>query len=76
MPLGEFRASAQHIVHPGANGIEFIPYPEGLRLPNPGTVVFAGYGNTLANAEDDPRTARLRRTVDGLFVKVSYLFRL
>ncbi len=45
--------------------------------PTPGTVVFAGYGNTLANVEDDPRAAsRLTRTVDGFFLKVSYLFRL
>jgi hypothetical protein len=44
--------------------------------PTPGTVVFAGYGNTLANLEDDPRAPRLRRTVDGFFLKVSYLFRL
>jgi hypothetical protein len=44
--------------------------------PTPGTVLFAGYGNTLANAEEDPRTARLRRTVDGFFLKLSYLFRL
>jgi len=44
--------------------------------PTPGTVLFAGYGNTLANAEEDSRTARLRRTVDGFFLKLSYLFRL
>ena len=45
--------------------------------PTPGTVLFAGYGNTLANPDDlDPRTARLRRTVDGFFLKLSYLFRL
>jgi len=44
--------------------------------PTPGTVVFAGYGNTLANLNEDPRTARLRRTVDGFFLKISYLFRL
>jgi len=44
--------------------------------PTPGTVFFAGYGNTLAN-QDDPRAAvRLRRASDGFFVKVSYLFRL
>ena len=42
--------------------------------PNPGTVFFAGYGSTLV--EPDPlRFAQLRRTVDGLFFKVSYLFR-
>ena len=46
--------------------------------PNPGTVIFAGYGSTL----EDLTGARLfelrdlTRRQDGLFVKVSYLFRL
>jgi hypothetical protein len=44
--------------------------------PTPGTVFFAGYGNTLANLDEDARTARLQRTVDGFFLKFSYLFRL
>ena len=44
--------------------------------PTPGTVLFAGYGNSLANVNDDPRSNRLQRTVDGFFLKVSYLFRL
>jgi hypothetical protein len=44
--------------------------------PTPGTVLFAGYGNTLANVDEDPRTARLKRTMDGFFLKLSYLFRL
>jgi hypothetical protein len=44
--------------------------------PTPGTVLFAGYGNTLANLDEDPRPARLRRTQDGFFLKLSYLFRL
>ena len=44
--------------------------------PTPGTVLFAGYGNTLADLDDDTRTARLRRTTDGFFLKLSYLFRL
>jgi hypothetical protein len=44
--------------------------------PTPGTVLFAGYGNTLANVDEDPRHARLRRTQDGFFLKLSYLFRL
>ncbi|MBV9880491.1 MAG: hypothetical protein JO180_08340, partial [Gemmatirosa sp.] len=42
--------------------------------PNPGTVFFAGYGNTLA----EPRALAfdgLRRTTDGFFLKASYLFR-
>lgn len=43
--------------------------------PTPGTVFFAGYGSTM----QEPRTFRfgsLDRTVDGFFVKWSYLFRL
>ena len=44
--------------------------------PTPGTVLFAGYGNTLASAEEDPRGARLRRAADGFFLKLSYLFRM
>jgi hypothetical protein len=42
--------------------------------PSPGTVVFVGYGNSLT--ESDPLAfQRLRRTTDGFFVKLSYLFR-
>lgn len=44
--------------------------------PTPGTVLFAGYGNTLENVDNDRRTSSLRRTTDGFFLKVSYLFRL
>jgi hypothetical protein len=44
--------------------------------PTPGTVVFAGYGNTLADRDEDFRTRRLARTTDGFFLKFSYLFRL
>jgi hypothetical protein len=43
--------------------------------PNPGTVVFAGYGSTHAEPEGR-RYGGLRRAADGFFVKVSYLFRL
>jgi hypothetical protein len=43
--------------------------------PTPGTVLFAGYGNALTNA-DAPRERVVHRTRDGLFVKLSYLFRL
>jgi hypothetical protein len=43
--------------------------------PNPGTVIFAGYGNTL-NAPDFFDPGNLNRASDGFFVKVSYLFRL
>ena len=43
--------------------------------PVPGTLVYLGYGSTL----DEPREFRfqdLRRTRDGIFAKISYLFRL
>ena len=43
--------------------------------PNPGTVLFAGYGASLSETEAfDFRS--LRRTNDGFFVKLSYLFRM
>ncbi len=46
--------------------------------PTPGTVLFAGYGNTLRDPVDpgDPLTTGLRRAEDGFFLKVSYLFRM
>jgi hypothetical protein len=43
--------------------------------PNPGTVLFAGYGSTL----DDPSQlgqSSLERSEDGFFLKLSYLFRM
>ena len=43
--------------------------------PSPGTVVFAGYGSTM-NEPEALRFGNLRRTVDGFFVKLSYLYRL
>jgi hypothetical protein len=43
--------------------------------PTPGTVLFAGYGNTLA-AQDARFDRRLRRARDGFFLKYSYLIRL
>jgi hypothetical protein len=43
--------------------------------PTPGTVLFAGYGNTLA-ADDIIFRQNLRRTHDGFFLKYSYLIRL
>ena len=43
--------------------------------PTPGTVLFAGYGNSLTNS-DPLRGAQIRRTRDGLFLKLSYLFRM
>ena len=46
--------------------------------PNPGTVLFAGYGSTLRDPvdEEDPRRTGLRRADDGFFFKMSYLFRM
>jgi hypothetical protein len=43
--------------------------------PNPGTVLFAGYGSTMMDPTELGR-ARLRRTEDGFFLKLSYLFQL
>jgi hypothetical protein len=43
--------------------------------PNPGTVLFAGYGSTLR----DPTVlgqSELRRSEDGFFLKLSYLFQM
>jgi hypothetical protein len=40
--------------------------------PNPGTVVFLGYGASVAS--DEFRPTDLTRTSDGFFVKLSYLF--
>jgi hypothetical protein len=41
--------------------------------PNPGTVFFMGYGATIGS--DEFRPVALRRTADGFFVKLSYIFR-
>jgi hypothetical protein len=43
--------------------------------PTPGTVIFVGYGSSLEEPEAF-RFGRLRRTSDGLFLKVSYALRL
>src|SRR2546423_2847849 len=43
--------------------------------PTPGTVVFLGYGSSLTEA-DAFRFRDLRRTADGVFLKLSYLFRM
>ena len=43
--------------------------------PTPGTVLFFGYGNTLATDNAAVRRA-MRRTRDGLFLKYSYLIRM
>ena len=46
--------------------------------PNPGTVLFAGYGSTLRDPvdPDDPLRTGLRRADDGFLFKMSYLFRM
>jgi hypothetical protein len=44
--------------------------------PNPGTVFFAGYGNTYRESENIPMLAERRRTDDAFFLKLSYLFRM
>jgi hypothetical protein len=43
--------------------------------PNPGTVLFAGYGTSLGG-HDFFAPRLLERTADGFFVKLSYLFRM
>jgi uncharacterized protein DUF5916 len=43
--------------------------------PNPGTVLFAGYGSTLRDPSQLGR-AELRRAQDGFFLKLSYLFQM
>jgi len=43
--------------------------------PNPGTVLFAGYGSTLRDPSELGR-AGLRRAQDGFFLKLSYLFQM
>jgi hypothetical protein len=42
--------------------------------PTPGTVAFLGYGSTLESPEG-ASWSRMRRSVDGLFVKLAYQFR-
>ena len=43
--------------------------------PNPGTVLFAGYGSTLTDPSELGRSP-LRRAEDGFFLKLSYLFQM
>lgn len=43
--------------------------------PSPGTVLFVGYGSTLAD-DEFLRPSALVRQADGFFVKLSYLYRL
>ncbi len=44
-------------------------------LPSPGTVFFAGYGNTLEDPNLDTTPRGLHRVQDAFFLKMSYLFR-
>jgi hypothetical protein len=43
--------------------------------PNPGTVIFAGYGSSMTESNAF-RFSDLHRTTDGFFAKLSYLLRL
>ena len=66
---GTFRQSTP-VERSGFRGDVLISYQ-----PNPGTVVFAGYGASFGAGEFfSPRD--LERTSDGFFVKLSYLFRM
>jgi hypothetical protein len=69
---GEF-VRAEAFKHRSFRGDVLLSYQ-----PTPGTVVFAGYGNTLRDPVDprDPFVVGLRRAEDGFFLKVSYLFRM
>jgi hypothetical protein len=43
-------------------------------FPNPGTVVYLGYGSAHRNPDLDGRE-RMGRVADSFFMKLSYLFR-
>jgi hypothetical protein len=43
--------------------------------PTPGTVAFFGYGSSLARNRDLYHTSSFRKTSDGFFVKLAYMFR-
>ena len=45
-------------------------------FPNPGTVLYLGYGSTHRDPVDGVMNRRLQRTNDAFFLKLSYLFRL
>jgi hypothetical protein len=71
-PVGEFvRATA--FTRESFRGDLLFSYQ-----PNPGTVLFAGYGSTLRDPvdPDNPLRSGLRRSDDGFFFKMSYLFRM
>lgn len=60
---------------PAANTNEFRTDWLFSYRPTPGTLLYVGYGSTM-NESDAFRFRDLRRSVDGFFGKVSYLFRL
>jgi len=43
--------------------------------PSPGTIAYVGYGTLLDTTDPYARPSDMRRSQDGLFVKVAYLFR-
>jgi hypothetical protein len=88
--VGEYRAERQDALldaRTGAllypNGSASSPTRAGtLRVdylvsykPSPGTVAFFGYGSSLASPLASDRVWDVRRTSDGFFVKLAYLFR-
>jgi hypothetical protein len=70
--VGDF-VRAEAFQHRSFRGDVLLSYQ-----PTPGTVLFAGYGNTLRDPVDprDPLVTGLRRAGDGFFLKLSYLFRM
>jgi Domain of unknown function (DUF5916) len=70
--VGDF-VRAEAFQHRSFRGDALLSYQ-----PTPGTVLFAGYGNTLRDPVDprDPLITGLRRSEDGFFLKLSYLFRM
>ena len=44
--------------------------------PLPGTVLFFGYGNSLADLDDTSDRRNFERLNDSFFLKASYLFRM
>lgn len=87
--VAEYRSQRQSALHDPVSGaplevngtLAAATHSDSLRVdwlasyqPNPGTVVFLGYGSTMDG--DRPFTFRsLRREEDGFFVKIAYLFR-
>ena len=87
--VAEYRSQRQSALQDPATGgglmLNGTPFPatatNQLRMdwlasyqPHPGTVVFLGYGSTL-DGDESLSFRNLRRTQDGFFAKVAYLFR-